>query len=181
MIAVLASGVETLEEFDDSRLRWRSLTSAWTFPVSRSIPANRLSVPAPRSRGRRAWAANRVLWLRWPGFPAFRLGNSTGYKPLAPISHEPMSRMTWSLPIVVSWPASLASPPPRNGAAASVRQRPGTASRRKHDASRNANHCHFLSLPTSIGSSGGRLLNQPDDIPINDGHPDKCSGEVADR
>ena len=28
--------------------------------------------PAPRSRGRRAWAANRVLWLRWPGFPAFR-------------------------------------------------------------------------------------------------------------
>ena len=28
-----------------SRLRWRSLTSAWTLPVSRSIPANRLSVP----------------------------------------------------------------------------------------------------------------------------------------
>ena len=39
------SGVETLEEFDELRLRWRSLTSAWTFPVSRSIPANRLSVP----------------------------------------------------------------------------------------------------------------------------------------
>ena len=30
----------------NSRLRWRSLTSAaWTLPVSRSIPANRLSVP----------------------------------------------------------------------------------------------------------------------------------------
>src|SRR4030081_3019009 len=29
----------------NSRLRWRSLTKAWTLPVSRSIPANRLSVP----------------------------------------------------------------------------------------------------------------------------------------
>ncbi len=29
----------------NSRLRWRSLTTAWTLPVSRSIPANRLSVP----------------------------------------------------------------------------------------------------------------------------------------
>ncbi len=29
----------------NSRLRWRSLTRAWTLPVSRSIPANRLSVP----------------------------------------------------------------------------------------------------------------------------------------
>jgi len=25
------SGVETLEEFDELSLRWRSLTSAWTF------------------------------------------------------------------------------------------------------------------------------------------------------
>ena len=37
-------GIEKLEEFDEL-LRWRSLTSAWTLPVSRSIPANRLSVP----------------------------------------------------------------------------------------------------------------------------------------
>jgi hypothetical protein len=29
----------------NSRLRWRSLTRAWTLPVSRSMPANRLSVP----------------------------------------------------------------------------------------------------------------------------------------
>ena len=39
------SGIEKLEEFDELALRWRSLTSAWTLPVSRSIPANRLSVP----------------------------------------------------------------------------------------------------------------------------------------
>ena len=39
-------GIEKLEEFDElAGLRWRSLTSAWTLPVSRSIPANRLSVP----------------------------------------------------------------------------------------------------------------------------------------
>src|SRR5882757_261902 len=31
----------------NSRLRWRSLTRACTLPVSRSIPANRLSVPWP--------------------------------------------------------------------------------------------------------------------------------------
>src|SRR5262245_25418912 len=29
----------------NSRQRWRSLTKAWTLPVSRSMPANRLSVP----------------------------------------------------------------------------------------------------------------------------------------
>jgi hypothetical protein len=29
----------------NARLRWRSLTGAWTFPVSRSMPANILSVP----------------------------------------------------------------------------------------------------------------------------------------
>ena len=35
-------GVEELEELNDSRLRWRSLTRAWTWPVSRSMPASRL-------------------------------------------------------------------------------------------------------------------------------------------
>src|SRR3954447_24812651 len=29
----------------NSRLRWRSLTRAWTLPVTRSIPASRLTVP----------------------------------------------------------------------------------------------------------------------------------------
>lgn len=38
-------GIEKLEDSMNSRLRWRSLTRAWTFPVSRSIPANKLSVP----------------------------------------------------------------------------------------------------------------------------------------
>ena len=38
-------GIEKLRNSMNSRLRWRSLTSAWTLPVSRSIPANRLSVP----------------------------------------------------------------------------------------------------------------------------------------
>ena len=39
------SGVETLEEFDELAAAVAVLTSAWTFPVSRSISANRLSVP----------------------------------------------------------------------------------------------------------------------------------------
>ena len=40
-------GIEKLEEFDElAAAWWRSLTSAWTlYRVSRSIPANRLSVP----------------------------------------------------------------------------------------------------------------------------------------
>ena len=38
-------GIEKLEEFDELAAAVRSLTSAWTFPVSRSIPANKLSVP----------------------------------------------------------------------------------------------------------------------------------------
>src|SRR5208337_5560439 len=29
----------------NSRLRWRSLTRAWTWPVSRSMPASKLTVP----------------------------------------------------------------------------------------------------------------------------------------
>src|SRR5271170_7843203 len=29
----------------NSRLRWRSLTSAWTLPVTRSMPASKLTVP----------------------------------------------------------------------------------------------------------------------------------------
>src|SRR5712672_189283 len=29
----------------NSRLRWRSLTKAWTLPVTRSIPASKLTVP----------------------------------------------------------------------------------------------------------------------------------------
>jgi hypothetical protein len=35
------------EAFDEmnSRLRWRSLTRGWAFPVRRSMPANRLTVP----------------------------------------------------------------------------------------------------------------------------------------
>ena len=62
----------------NSRLRWRSLTSAWTLPVSRSIPANRLSVgvcthdPARSSHGGLALAANPVPSWRWPGFQASR-------------------------------------------------------------------------------------------------------------
>jgi hypothetical protein len=36
------SGVETLEEFDELSA---VVASAWTLPVSRSIPVNRLSVP----------------------------------------------------------------------------------------------------------------------------------------
>ena len=39
------SGVEKLEEFDELSAAVTLLTKAWTFPVSRSIPANRLSVP----------------------------------------------------------------------------------------------------------------------------------------
>jgi hypothetical protein len=42
----------------NSRLRWRSLTSAWTFPVTRSIPASRLTVPwrlYSCSRAKVAW------------------------------------------------------------------------------------------------------------------------------
>jgi len=39
------SGIEKLEEFDELSASMRSLTRAWTLPVSRSIPANRLSVP----------------------------------------------------------------------------------------------------------------------------------------
>ncbi len=40
-------GIEELEEFNsmNSRLRWRSLTRAWTWPVSRSMPASKLTVP----------------------------------------------------------------------------------------------------------------------------------------
>src|SRR4029077_2035373 len=38
-------GSRSLRNSMNSRLRWRSLTRAWTLPVSRSILANRLSVP----------------------------------------------------------------------------------------------------------------------------------------
>src|ERR1700739_836036 len=38
-------GIEKLEEFDELATAVAILTSAWTLPVSRSIPANRLSVP----------------------------------------------------------------------------------------------------------------------------------------
>src|SRR5258708_31659322 len=78
----------------NSRLRWRSLTSAWTLPVSRSIPANRLSVclgpdgqdirarPPPHARAHgvpaAAWstahADSRAPWpCRTPATPT-RLG-----------------------------------------------------------------------------------------------------------
>src|SRR5271168_3416432 len=60
----------------NSRLRWRSLTSAWTLPVSRSIPANSHGVcthdPARSSHGGLALAANPVPSWRWPGFQASR-------------------------------------------------------------------------------------------------------------
>ena len=39
------SGIEKSEEVDELAAGWRSLTRVWTLPVSRSIPANRLSVP----------------------------------------------------------------------------------------------------------------------------------------
>ena len=39
------SGIEKSRNSMNSRLRWRSLTRASTFPVSRSIPASRLRVP----------------------------------------------------------------------------------------------------------------------------------------
>ncbi|MEA2899680.1 MAG: hypothetical protein QOJ84_5295 [Bradyrhizobium sp.] len=38
-------GGRNLRNSMNARLRWRSLTGAWTFPVSRSMPANILSVP----------------------------------------------------------------------------------------------------------------------------------------
>src|SRR6266545_2247557 len=62
----------------NSRLRWRSLTRAWTLPVSRSIPANRLSVPWRMyswSRAKVAWTpglggkSGAVVAIAWiPGF-----------------------------------------------------------------------------------------------------------------
>jgi len=36
-------GVDQLEKAMNSRLRWRSLTKAWTLPVTRSIPASKLT------------------------------------------------------------------------------------------------------------------------------------------
>ena len=36
----------------NSRLRWRSLTRAWVWPVSRSMPASKLAVPWRLDRGR---------------------------------------------------------------------------------------------------------------------------------
>lgn len=62
----------------NSRLRWRSLTRAWTLPVSRSIPANRLSVPwrlYSWSRAKPEWTpgsggkSGAVVAMAWiPGF-----------------------------------------------------------------------------------------------------------------
>ena len=57
----------------NSRLRWRSLTSAWTLPVSRSIPANRLSVPwrlvlmIPREARMAAWHWRQIRCRRGDG------------------------------------------------------------------------------------------------------------------
>ncbi len=62
----------------NSRLRWRSLASAWTFPVTRSMPANKLTVPW-RSyscfRAKVAWTpgsggkSGAVVAIAWmPGF-----------------------------------------------------------------------------------------------------------------
>ena len=54
----------------NSRLRWRSLTSAWTLPVIRSIPANRLSEPwafvlmIPREARMAAWHWRRQIRCR---------------------------------------------------------------------------------------------------------------------
>src|SRR5271165_2391173 len=41
----------------NSRLRWRSLTRAWTWPVSRSMPASKLTVPWRLYSGSRAKVA----------------------------------------------------------------------------------------------------------------------------
>ena len=42
---VRIGGIEKLEDSMNSRLRWRSLTRAWTLPVTRSMPASKLTVP----------------------------------------------------------------------------------------------------------------------------------------
>ena len=41
----LARSIWRLRNSMNSRLRWRSLTRAWTWPVSRSMPASKLTVP----------------------------------------------------------------------------------------------------------------------------------------
>ena len=67
--------IEKLEEFDELAAAVAPLTSAWTLPVSRSIPANRLGDamayctrdPARSSHGGLALAANPVPSWRWHG------------------------------------------------------------------------------------------------------------------
>ena len=38
-------GIERVEEFDELATAWRSLTRAWTWPVIRSMPAIKVTVP----------------------------------------------------------------------------------------------------------------------------------------
>ena len=79
------SGVETLEEFDKLRLRWRSLTRAWTLPVSRSIPATGSACHDVCTRNPREGRVDAGLgrqmaelweWLRQPGFRLFVVGDN---------------------------------------------------------------------------------------------------------
>src|SRR5438445_476265 len=70
------SGVETLEEFDELPAAVAVSDKRMDLPgkqVDSSQQAQRaMTFVLVRWRGRRAWAANRVPSLRWPGFPAFR-------------------------------------------------------------------------------------------------------------